>query len=231
MDYLRILDNARQDLPLAAVLTSPFGALDTEELARIRLAFPELPVYAAAPRYAEAEYTEDRGNNRKRQGGQEKAEGIFMNSSTYFRRKVPYTPIHELLGEVIERTGYGTYISAMPGRRAAPGECGHAGGKKLRHLKVQVIKGSLILSAILKQIRKYDVDYGEAGILDEQADTVRIMSIHKSKGLEFPVVFAAGMGKAFNMQDVRGSVILHPELGAGLWMLWIWNSGRRRLHF
>ena len=52
--------------------------------------------------------------------------------------------------------------------------------------------------------------------MDEQADTVRIMSIHKSKGLEFPVVFAAGMGKMFNMQDTKGSVLLHHEWGVGL---------------
>ena len=52
--------------------------------------------------------------------------------------------------------------------------------------------------------------------MDEQSDTVRIMSIHKSKGLEFPVVFAGGMGKRFNMQDTKGSVLLHPEWGVGL---------------
>ena len=66
------------------------------------------------------------------------------------------------------------------------------------------------------QLQKYNVDYGEAALNDEQADTVRIMTIHKSKGLEFPVVFAAGMGKRFNMQDARSSVALHVDLGVGL---------------
>ena len=60
------------------------------------------------------------------------------------------------------------------------------------------------------------MDYGEASILDEQSDTVRIMSIHKSKGLEFPIVFTAGLGKRFNTQDTRGSILLHPELGVGM---------------
>ena len=60
------------------------------------------------------------------------------------------------------------------------------------------------------------MDYGEASIADEQADTVRIMSIHKSKGLEFPVVIVAGMGKLFNTQDIRGSIVIHPELGVGM---------------
>ena len=67
-----------------------------------------------------------------------------------------------------------------------------------------------------EQLQKYNVDYGEANIADEQADTVRIMSIHKSKGLEFPVVIVAGMGKLFNTQDVRGSIVIHPELGVGM---------------
>ena len=214
MDYLRILDNARQDLPLAAVLTSPFGALDTEELARIRLAFPELPFYAAAPRYAEAEYTETEEITEKDKAARKKLKE-FYEQLTYFRRKVPYTPIHELLGEVIERTGYGTYISAMPGGAQRQANVDML-VEKAAAFEGTSYKGLFNFIRYIEQIRKYDVDYGEAGILDEQADTVRIMSIHKSKGLEFPVVFAAGMGKAFNMQDVRGSVILHPELGAGL---------------
>ena len=209
MDYLRILDNARQDLPLAAVLTSPFGGLDVQELARIRLAFPELPFYEAYVRYAETEdLPEEEGKTR------EKLES-FYGQIAYFRRKVPYTPIHELLAEIIDRTGYGTYISAMPGgaQRQANVEMLV---EKAAAFEGTSYKGLFNFIRYIEQLRKYDVDYGEAGILDEQADTVRIMSIHKSKGLEFPIVFAAGMGKAFNMQDVRGSVILHPEQGAGL---------------
>lgn len=64
------------------------------------------------------------------------------------------------------------------------------------------------------------------GIMDEQADTVRLMSIHKSKGLEFPIVFVAGMGKSFNMQDQRGSIVIHPDWGIGIVQL-IWNRERK----
>ena len=66
------------------------------------------------------------------------------------------------------------------------------------------------------KLQKYDVDYGEASIEDEHADTVRVMTIHKSKGLEFPVVIVAGMGKRFNMQDARSAVALHAGMGVGL---------------
>lgn len=214
MDYLRILDNARQDLPLAAVLASPFGGLDVQDLARIRLASPEFPFYTAALQYAEMECPEQEGIREKDSKIRKKLKE-FYEQLTYFRRKVPYTPIHELLGEIIEETGYGTYISAMPGgaQRQANVEMLV---EKAAAFEGTSYKGLFNFIRYIEQIRKYDVDYGEAGIMDEQADTVRIMSIHKSKGLEFPVVFAAGMGKVFNMQDVRGSVILHPELGAGL---------------
>ena len=75
------------------------------------------------------------------------------------------------------------------------------------------------------------MDYGEANIADEQADTVRIMSIHKSKGLEFPVVFVAGMGKRFNMMDITGNLIIHPEWGVGIDTVDLEKGGRRSRHF
>ena len=60
------------------------------------------------------------------------------------------------------------------------------------------------------------MDYGEANIVDESSDVVRLMSIHKSKGLEFPIVFVAGMDKGFNFSDARSNIVIHPELGVGL---------------
>ena len=210
LDYLKILDNARQDLPLAAVLTSAFGGLDTRELAEIRIAYPNVPFYEAAAMCAEGDAAEDacmeelRGKLRR-----------FYDQVRYFREKVPYTPIHELLEEIIDKTGYGLYIAAMPG-----------GAQRMANVEMLTeraaafegtsYKGLFNFVRYIAQLKKYDVDYGEAGIMDEQADTVRIMSIHKSKGLEFPIVFVAGMGKKFNTQDTKGSVLLHPDWGAGV---------------
>lgn len=210
LDYLKILDNARQDLPLAAVLTSPFGNLTTEEMAEIRIAFPNLMFYEAAAAYAAGENGEKEPDKTLR-----KKLVRFYEQTAYFRKKVPYTPVHELLTEIIEDTGYGLSVETMPG-----------GVQRMANVEMLVEKASAFEGTSYKglfnfvryigQLKKYDVDYGEAGIMDEQSDTVRIMSIHKSKGLEFPVVFTAGMGKRFNMQDAKGSVILHPEWGVGL---------------
>ena len=210
LDYLKILDNARQDLPLAAVLTSVFGGLNTRELAEIRIAYPNVPFYEAAAMCAEGDAAEDacmeelRGKLRR-----------FYDQVRYFREKVPYTPIHELLEDIIDKTGYGLYIAAMPG-----------GAQRMANVEMLTeraaafegtsYKGLFNFVRYIAQLKKYDVDYGEAGIMDEQADTVRIMSIHKSKGLEFPIVFVAGMGKKFNTQDTKGSVLLHPDWGAGV---------------
>ena len=210
LDYLKILDNARQDLPLAAVLTSVFGGLDTRELAEIRIAYPNVPFYKAAAMCAKGDAAEDacmeelRGKLRR-----------FYDQVRYFREKVPYTPIQELLEEIIDKTGYGLYIAAMPG-----------GAQRMANVEMLTeraaafegtsYKGLFNFVRYIAQLKKYDVDYGEAGIMDEQADTVRIMSIHKSKGLEFPIVFVAGMGKKFNTQDTKGSVLLHPDWGAGV---------------
>ena len=230
LDYLKILDNARQDLPLAAVLTSPFGNLTPAEMAEIRTAYPNLPFYEAVRAYAEE--GGDSGNEGMAAGraftgeaGRESDSGRdralcrklerFFDQMAHFRAKVPYTPVHELLTEIVETTGFGLSVAAMP-----------AGAQRAANVDMLVEKASAFEGTSYKglfnfvryigQLRKYDVDYGEAGIMDEQSDTVRIMSIHKSKGLEFPIVFAAGMGKRFNMQDTKGSVVLHPEWGVGL---------------
>ena len=211
LDYLKLLDNFRQDLPLTAVLTSPFGNMSAEDLAEIRIAFPDLPFYQAVTEYAAPEYHPADGGGIRRQ---EQLRNVLCRIS-YFRERVSYTPVHELLTEIIETTGFDIYITAMPGgaQRMANVEMLE---EKAAAFEKTSYKGLFHFVRYIEQLKKYDVDYGEAGIFDEQADTVRIMSIHKSKGLEFPVVFVAGMGKRFNMQDTKGSVILHPEWGAGL---------------
>lgn len=204
LDYLQLLDNQRQDLPLAAVLKSPIVGMNAQEMAEIKASYPKMKFYEAVSIY-----------------GVEKADGISRKINTFlkriqrFRTKLPYTAIHDLLNEIIEETGYGIYIAAMPG-----------GAQRMANIEMLVEKASAFEGTSYKglfnfvryieQLQKYDVDYGEATLADEQADIVRIMSIHKSKGLEFPIVFAIGMGKKFNMQDVTGSVVIHPEWGVGI---------------
>lgn len=205
LDYLRVLDNPRQDLPLAAVLKSMFAGLSSEEFAKIKCEEKEVPFYQAVQDYRRM--GDDRAIQEKLDRCYEKMED--------FRERLPYTAIHELLWQILDETGYGNYVAAMPG-----------GGQRAANLEMLVekaiafeatsYKGLFNFVRYIEQLRKYDIDYGEANIADEQADTVRLMSIHKSKGLEFPIVIVAGMSKRFNMQDTTGSMVVHPELGVGV---------------
>lgn len=202
LDYLRVLDNRKQDIPLAAVLTSPIGGVTEEELAWMKSKYPDVPFWKAVTSYVEESTEED-------------AIVKCMKQIDAFRKIVPYTSIHELLWKILDETGYEDYVSAMPG-----GEQRKANLKmlvqKARTFESTSYKGLFHFVRYIEQLKKYNVDYGEANIEDEQSDTVRIMTIHKSKGLEFPIVFVVGMGKGMNFQDARSRVVLHPKLGIGL---------------
>ena len=206
LDYLRVLDNRQQDIPLAAVLASPIGGCSDEELAKIRGACQGQPFYEAVESYPSLpEADEELGEKLRR----------ILEQMDGFREQVPYTPMHELIWKILKETGFGDYMAAMPGgeQRSANLEMLI---EKARAFESASYKGLFHFVRYMEQLKKYNVDYGEASIEDEQSDTVRIMTIHKSKGLEFPVVFVAGMGKRFNMQDARSSVALHLHMGIGL---------------
>ena len=215
LSMLRILDNPRQDIPLTAVLRSPIGGLSDEELAKLRLKDNEVRFYECVLEECERlkqEEEEQPGQNRD--ASEEK---LYRFYTTYekLRRLVPDTPIHELIELLLKETGYGDYATAMP-----------AGDRRRANLLMLVekaiayentsYKGLFHFVRYIDELQKYDVDFGEADLIGENENVVRIMSIHKSKGLEFPVVFVAGMGKNFNRQDTRSRLVLHPELGIGL---------------
>ncbi len=201
---LSILDNPLQDIPAAAVLASPIGGMNGEELARIRTASKEHFYFLALEEYAQ--YGE---------GALRQKAALFLELYHRLRRLTSYTPIHKLIRIVLEETGYASYIQAMP-----------AGSKRLANMDMLIekaiayektsYKGLFHFVRYIEKLKKYEIDFGEADITSENENVVRIMSIHKSKGLEFPVVFVSGMGKQFNRQDIRSRMILHPEYGIGL---------------
>ena len=206
LDYLRILDNRKQDIPLAAVLTSAFCGLSEEEMAVIRSdSEAGIPFYQAVENYVE---------NGSNMVISEKLKSCYGKMND-FREIVPYTPIHELLRNILTQTGYGQFISAMPGgvQRAANVEMLIT---KAQAFQASSYKGLFHFIRYIEQLQKFEVDYGEASLEDEQSDTVRVMTIHKSKGLEFPIVFVAGTGKKFNLMDLTGKVIVHARLGVGM---------------
>ena len=205
LNYLRVLDNPNQDIPLTAVLSSPIVGLSGEELAKIRSLDKEISFSRCVKRYME-----------------EGADAVLkvklqecFRQMAYFREMVPYTAIHELLWRILEETGYRYLAAAMPGGEQRSANIDML-LEKAKAFEGTSYKGLFNFVRYIEQLKRYDVDYGEANIADEQADTVRLMSIHKSKGLEFPIVFVAGMNKKFNKLDVTREIVVHPELGIGV---------------
>lgn len=214
LSFLRILDNPRQDIPLAAVLRSPMAGMTDEELAQIRLVDGGKRFYDCVLQKCEEVYTRFEKDVRSVNGAEKKLYRFYVMYRK-LRSLVPDTPIHELIEIVLKETGYGEYVAAMP-----------AGERRYANLLMLVekaiayentsYKGLFHFVRYIDELQKYDVDFGEADMLNENENVVRIMSIHKSKGLEFPVVFVSGLGKNFNRQDVRSHMVLHPDLGLGL---------------
>lgn len=204
LNFLRVLDNPLQDVPLCATLTSMAFDFTEEELAKIRITCRKELFYEAILFYAE---------NGEDPLLQNKITA-FMKVLDRYREKISYTPIHELLYQYMEEIGFYYYMSALPG-----GEQRKANMDKLLEKAIDFEKtsyhGLFRFIRYMEQMQKYDVDLGEANIQDENANVVRIMSIHKSKGLEFPICFVSGLAKKFNMQDARKAIVMDLEMGLG----------------
>lgn len=234
LSMLRLLDNPRQDIPMAAVLRSPMAGLTDEELAVLRLEDGSVPFHEAVLELAEGLYEEggkkeisdseaDQKQGRNADGKTENHIEItahrkllkFYKKYKQLRQLVPDTPIHELIEIILRETGYGHYVAAMPAGNRRTANLNMLLEKAAAYEKTSY-KGLFHFVRYIDELQKYDVDFGEADMVGENEDVVRIMSIHKSKGLEFPIVIVSGMGKNFNKQDTRSKMVLHPELGIGL---------------
>lgn len=199
LQFLRALDNPTQDIPLYGVMRSVFGGFTEEEIAQLRSGRKEGSLYEALTAF-EGEETL----------GEKTASFLAMLRA--YRECTAYLPIRELLTKIVTDFDYLNYVAALP-----------AGGKRRANVEMLFTKASdfektsyfglFHFVRYMEQLEEYDVDYGEAELLDENADVVRIMSIHKSKGLEFPVTFAAGLGKRFNLQDVNQALLVDMDLG------------------
>ncbi len=205
LSLLSVIDNPMQDIPLAAVLKSPVVGLADRELAQI------MARYRACA---------DKGQDRGLYGAVRKSIpengklAAFWDLLERFRRKSTYLPIHELIYELYGETGYYDYVAAMPAGETRRANLDMLVEKASDYEKTSY-KGLFHFIRYIEKLKKYNTDFGEATTVGEEDDTVRIMSIHKSKGLEFPIVFLAGMGKKFNRQDVYGKILIDPELGIG----------------
>lgn len=202
---LRCIDNPEQDLAMAAVLRSPLVGLDETALAGVRLAgdgtlWQNLPAFVASL---------PDGVDEKEDLQQFMA--AFDSWRTYSRRR----GVAELLQRLYDDTAYVDFVGAMPG-----GDVRQANLKALydraRQYEEAGFRGLFRYLQLMDKMKEDGLDLAPAKVVSEKEDVVRIMSIHKSKGLEFPVVFVADMGKAFNRRDTQDQILFHNRLGIGL---------------
>lgn len=226
LQFLRVLDNPRQDIPLFGVMQSVFGGFTQEEIAQIRSggeghSRKRMTLYEALKEVAQSGRTVEEGEETSAgESAGEEAElsqkaDTFLQRIDHYRDLTPFTSIRDLLQRILDDYDYLNYVTALP-----------AGSKRRANVEMLLTKASAFEKTsyfglfhfirYMEQLEKYDVDYGEADTLDENADVVRIMSIHKSKGLEFPVVFVSGLSKRFNMQDANQSLIVDMDLGVAV---------------
>ena len=222
LNFLRVLNNPLQEIPLFGVLKSVLFGFSDAQLATLR-ALDETRkrcLYDCVKLAAgEGESGEDSVGYGSRSDCadallREKCRS-FLSFLNRYREYAVYLPIHKLMEQFLEETGYLYTVSALP-------------GGVQRRINVEMLltraesfektsySGLFHFIRYMEQLEKYDIDYGETGASDENADVVRIMSIHKSKGLEFPVCFVSGLSKRFNRQDSAAPVLMDMDLGLAI---------------
>lgn len=233
VNILRVLDNPTQDIPLFGILKIPYFGFTDEEIALIKCRVREqlineckkkdkdvnkededvkkkikkLSIYEQMKLYCEIATDDEEAILDKLDN--------FFDTIDSFRQRVTYTPIKELIKHILKTTAFDAYVGAMPG-----------GDQRKANLDLLLEKagnfektsfyGLFHFIRYLETIQEQEVDFGEANILDENADVVRIMTIHKSKGLEFPICFVCGLSKQFNQMEMRQSIVMDVELGLGV---------------
>ncbi|GGJ92045.1 ATP-dependent helicase/nuclease subunit A [Lentibacillus kapialis] len=201
LNLLKVIDNPRQDIPLASVLKSPIGGLNEEELGQIRLADKRGTYYDALTAF-----------HQKNTGDTAVKVASFMEKLKKYRLASRQGALSELIWQIYRETGYYDFVGGMPGGRQRQANL-RALYDRARGYETTSFRGLFRFLRFIERMEERGDDLGAARALSEQEDVVRIMTIHKSKGLEFPVVILGAMDKQFNMQDLNQRYLLHKDLG------------------
>lgn len=203
ISLLSVIDNPRQDIPLAGVLRSPLVGIGVEGMAKIRLCRKEGDFYDAVLTAAGMPPDELTGRLVD-----------FLSMLESWRTMSRQCRLPDLIHDIYRKTGYYDYTGGLPG-----GDQRQANLRALYDRACQyegtVFRGLYRFLKYIERLQQNNRDLGSARVLGENEDVVRIMSIHKSKGLEFPVVFLAGLNRPFNFQDLNRNILLHKKLGIG----------------
>ncbi len=212
VNFLRVLDNPLQDIPFFGVMKLPYFGFSEAEIASISCYVKNAAQGRKMFLYEQVKFYFEK--TKEDEAHSKKLSRLFETIDK-FRAMAAYMPIKELIRKLIRVMGYDMFVGALPG-----------GDQRRANLELLLEKagafqktsfyGLFHFIRYLETIQEQEVDFGEANILDENADVVRIMTIHKSKGLEFPICFVCGLSKQFNQMDMRQNIIMDADLGIGV---------------
>lgn len=205
VNYLKLLDNPYCDFPLVSVLMSPVVGITAEDMAEIRLEDKKCSIYELINKILASDCLNDDLQTKLYN---------FLNTFVELRALVQTMPLHKLVWKLYELTGLEAFVASMP-----------SGTQRLSNLK-RFVKYTIDFESTeyhslfdflryIEKIIEYDIKNGNQEESIGSENSIKIMTMHKSKGLEFPVVFLAGLNKSFNFADERAAVLLHPESGLG----------------
>ena len=200
ISILRVIDNPIQDIPILSALMSPIFAFTPDDISDIRLLQKDKPIYFAVKKAA------DNGNQRCKE---------FIHQINEYRHLSATVSVDRLISTIYERTGYLAMVQTMrqPEVRVANLRL------LLEHSRNYQSSGNKGLCGFIRFIDKLEEqknDLAAASSISESANVVKVMSIHRSKGLEFPICIVAGCSRKFNKEFKKENVILHPHLGLGI---------------
>ncbi len=203
LSLLSILDNSRQDIPLASVMLSPIGGFSEQDLATLRLSDKKSDLYTLIKNFSSDDELSARCQN-------------FLEKINGWRNMARQIGVPELLSKIYRETGYYDYFGTKIDGRVAQANLRML-IDRATEFESTAFRGLSRFIQFINKIRELENDLAAARTLGENENVVRVMTVHKSKGLEFPVVFVAQLGKGFNLQDLNGTVITHRDLGVGIY--------------
>lgn len=210
MNTLRVIDNPYQDIPLVSVLRSPFIGLAENDLSKIRLADPKAPFYDALKKFVSEEQSIT----------QEVAEKLqrFLFMLEDWRDMARRGSLADLIWQVYLDTNYYEMVGAMVNGKQRQANLRVLHDRAISYEKTS-FRGLFRFLRFIDRMRLRGDDLGTAKAVSQSENVVRVMTIHSSKGLEFPYVFAAGMGRPFNRMDFNQSYLFDPEFGLAVKMI------------
>ncbi len=200
---LKVIDNKLQDIPLLTVMRSPIGGFDADDMIRIRTKGKGRMFYQAVHEYM----------NQQEDGLTQRLKAFYKKLEDW-QKAARYLPMEDFIWKLYSESGYFAYVSAMPGGAQRQANL-QLLLERARQFQQTSIRGLFQFIRFIDSLQSNSGDMGVAKTLGENENVLIITSIHKSKGLEFPIVMVSGLGKRFNLKDTNESILFHKDLGLG----------------